>query len=270
MPVPVNITDLSETASVNSPAGSETVGPQANDYIQVLSAFIRQLYDGNQLPLVDSNFNSHKLLNVLAGAVNATSSDGVNGSQLYTFTRPVIGEVRMWGGFPSEASVQANWPGGWHLANGQNGTPDLRDRFVVGAGLSYNVGNNGGVNTQTLAVANLPVHTHAYGDPGHVHALGDPGHAHGTNDPGHAHEQHTATWYNTAGFTFSTSGGGAIGNGSLPTQLNGTGISITAATSNISMGAAATGIVIGNTGSNAPFENRPPYYALSYVYYTGA
>ena len=51
-------------------------------------------------------------------------------------------------------------PEGWQLCNGTNGTPDLRDRFIVGAGNSYSVGNTGGADTVTLSVDQIPSHTH--------------------------------------------------------------------------------------------------------------
>ena len=35
-------------------------------------------------------------------------------------------------------------PAGWVLCDGSNGTPDLRDRFVLGAGNNYTVGATGG------------------------------------------------------------------------------------------------------------------------------
>lgn len=35
-------------------------------------------------------------------------------------------------------------PIGWVICDGSNGSPDLRDRFIVGAGTSYAVGSNGG------------------------------------------------------------------------------------------------------------------------------
>ena len=35
-------------------------------------------------------------------------------------------------------------PYGWYLCNGENGTPDLRDRFVMGAGIKYTIGTKGG------------------------------------------------------------------------------------------------------------------------------
>lgn len=40
-----------------------------------------------------------------------------------------------------------NIPSGWYLCNGSNGTPDLRGRFVIGAGGSYSVNATGGSST---------------------------------------------------------------------------------------------------------------------------
>lgn len=52
-------------------------------------------------------------------------------------------------------------PSGWALCNGQNGTPDLRNRFVVGAGSTYSVGAKGGEATHKLKVSEMPSHTHS-------------------------------------------------------------------------------------------------------------
>lgn len=54
-------------------------------------------------------------------------------------------------------------PAGWALCNGSNGTPDLRDRFVVGAGSSYGVGATGGEERHTLTVSEMPRHSHTVG-----------------------------------------------------------------------------------------------------------
>lgn len=69
------------------------------------------------------------------------------------------------GGIPSGVIVM--WSGaanaiptGWALCDGTNGTPDLRNRFIVGAGSSYSVGAMGGANTVTLTVAQMPSHSH--------------------------------------------------------------------------------------------------------------
>ncbi len=91
--------------------------------------------------------------------VTATSFVG-NGSQL-TDTIPT-GVIVMWSG-----SI-ANIPSGWALCNGSNGTPDLRERFIVGAGgdnpnvngTGYNVDDAGGEANHTLTIAEMPSHTH--------------------------------------------------------------------------------------------------------------
>src|SRR3990172_3920103 len=43
-------------------------------------------------------------------------------------------------------------PSGWALCDGANGTPDLRDRFVVGAGGGYEIGATGGEAKHPLTI----------------------------------------------------------------------------------------------------------------------
>lgn len=46
MPVPNTIADLNQTAASNSPLGTDTVGPNLDDYLRSAFAFVRQLFDG--------------------------------------------------------------------------------------------------------------------------------------------------------------------------------------------------------------------------------
>jgi len=50
------------------------------------------------------------------------------------------GIIVMWAG--SEETI----PSGWKLCDGNNGTPDLRDRFVIGAGSAYSVDDTAPTN----------------------------------------------------------------------------------------------------------------------------
>lgn len=65
-----------------------------------------------------------------------------------------IGGVIMWSGAANEI------PSGWALCNGENGTPNLCDRFIVGAGADYSVGATGGEAYHKLTVAEMPSHSH--------------------------------------------------------------------------------------------------------------
>lgn len=56
----------------------------------------------------------------------------------------------------------ASIPDGWVLCDGGNGSPDLRNRFVVGAGDTYAVDDSGGAVN----------HNHAFTSDGHNHSIG--------------------------------------------------------------------------------------------------
>lgn len=174
-----------------------------------------------------------------------------------------IGGIIMWTG----ASV----PTGWALCNGQvvtrtDGTgtittPDLRDRFVVGSGGTYAIGNTGGANTVTLTSGQLPSHTHSLNLSGSIGGAG--GHSHSVNDPGHAH-----VYNKRAGTGIETTGTiGSYdmwkGEAGFATSASGTGISINGVgdhTHALSLSGSANA-----AGNNEAHENRPPYYALAFI-----
>lgn len=86
------------------------------------------------------------------------------GADPLTFSPIPSGIIMLWKG--SAAAI----PTGWALCNGSNGTPDLRDRFVLGAGGSYAAGTTGGSATATTSgttqtpqdISNAPRHGHSF------------------------------------------------------------------------------------------------------------
>ena len=105
---------------------------------------------------------------------DADTIDGSHFSDLVSALMP-IGAVMIWSG------TDANVPTGWHICDGGTyggyATPDLRDRFVIGAGGAYAVGDTAGpglwnenitpigsvtIGDHTLTTAELPTHSHTY------------------------------------------------------------------------------------------------------------
>lgn len=155
-----------------------------------------------------------------------TATLGTNTTQIATTAFVLAngipsGAIMLWSG--SVASI----PSGWLLCNGSSGTPDLRDRFVVGAGSTYAVAATGGSANATL-VSHTHTATSVVTDPGHVHA-----------NSGGTEQADTGGLDKTVGSNESNSSSATTG--------------ITVATTNSTEGSSAT---------NA---NLPPYYALAYI-----
>lgn len=143
----------------------------------------------------------------------------------YVDDRLPAGVIMMWSG-----SIETI-PAGWALCNGLNGTPDLRDRFVVAAGNNYTPGNSGGANSVT-------VNAHAHSLPNHTH-------------------------------TFSGTGNAAPSTGNFDTALGGGGPLLTNSNHvhSVSFGGTTNAGGSGSTGSagEQSLDNRPPYIALAFI-----
>lgn len=147
----------------------------------------------------------------------------------------ITGTIVMYGG-----SIP---PDGWQLCDGSKSStdalerivgqnvPDLRNRFVVGAGGNYTLGSKGGSNSVTLTTSQLPSHNHGINDPGHSHDFSVKSQA----DAGKRHNEMQR---------------GSNGSGSWDRQ---------------GVYTSKTGISIQNAGGGAAHENRPPFYAITFM-----
>lgn len=122
----------------------------------------------------------------------------------------------------------------WHLCDGTNGTPDLRNRFIYG-GDGTNSGTTGGEASVTLTKDNIPEHSHTASE---------------TEAGNHTH---TLT-------TFFGSGTDHYNNVSCSYTDH---IQETATVD--SSGNHTHNITIGNTGGGRPHNNMPPYYVLAWI-----
>ncbi len=145
------------------------------------------------------------------------------------------GGIIMWSG--SIASI----PAGWYLCNGSNGTPDLRNRFIVGAGSTYSVAATGG-SADAIAVS----HTHTAS----TSSAGD--HRHGLNAG-------NGGSLKILGVESSKVGGiSNINSEVFYTSYNGYNIMEEA-------GSHSHSVTVNSAGSSGTNANLPPYYALAYI-----
>lgn len=133
----------------------------------------------------------------------------------------LLGGIVMWSG------TVENIPEGWALCDGQNGTLDLRNRFIIGAGDTYSVGDTGG-----SADAVVVEHTH------------------------------TGTTSTSANHTHNRGVGvSGFGGGNIP------GFSDARYGSRSVDGAGSHShtVTVSTDGSSGVNANLPPYYALAFI-----
>ena len=159
-----------------------------------------------------------------------------------------IGAILMWAG--SVAAIPAKYK----LCNGANGTPDLRNRFIIGAGGSHNPRQTGGANQKTtssngghnhtastsvnvqdhiLTIAEMPRHSHD------INAVYE---SFSDNMSGADSEGFKSTHRDNYVTTLNSGGGGGHDHGA----------------------SASTRITAGGS-HNHSVDVRPPFYALCFI-----
>lgn len=206
------------------------------------------LASGNPLKIVKGTELDNEF-NAIATAVNSkiegynalltgvptapTASYSAYTAQIATtaFVHDVLprGIIMLWSG--SSASI----PVGWALCNGASSTPDLRNKFIIGAGSTYAVAATGG-SANAIVVS----HTHSLSASASTVSNGN-----------HAHTFALGNNNSDAGSPASAS------NGTVITPVQTTNVA-GAHTHTLTGNTDSTGV----TGVNA---NLPPYYALCYI-----
>jgi microcystin-dependent protein len=165
---------------------------------------------------------------VTATAAELNTLDGINTAS--NFGLVPSGAILLWSG--SVASI----PSGWFLCDGTNGTPNLQNRFIVGAGDTYAVDATGGAASVTLTTGQLPAHTHSFS---------------GTTNTTGAHT-HTV---GTTGAVSADQGGAGSSNAAETTRT----------TSSAGDHSHTFSGTTGSTGSGDAVATLPPYYAIAYI-----
>jgi cytoskeletal protein CcmA (bactofilin family) len=233
-------------SNVAEPAGSTLVFDGNTVYDSFKSGSITST--GNISVL--GNLNISGTTTLVGVATAPTAANGVSNTQIATT------EFVKYNGFPSGGIIMwsgsiATIPSGWNICDGTNGTPDLRDRFIVGAGNVYAVGTTGG-STDAILVSHTHTASTTVTDSGHRHYVSNTDTNGGTTGP---------TLASNNSLVYKMGGGGisesyALG-GSATTPSVGLSQTVT------------TGITVGTTinsaGSSGTNANLPPYYALAYI-----
>ena len=169
---------------------------------------------------------SYKFVLQTASSVSVNTYDNISGilTTIPTATPSVpSGCILIW------SSSTGSIPSGFLLCDGTNGTPDLRNSFILGAGNSYAVGATGG-SADAIVVSHTHTATSVVTDPQHSHTIGN---------------------------QFVSTGGSGLASGTPYAIVSG-------ATNSVATGitVATTNTSAGTSGTNA---NLPPYYALAYI-----
>lgn len=136
----------------------------------------------------------------------------------------------------------ANIPSGFAVCDDKNGTPDLRNRFIVGAGDAYKLSDIGGEDAVKLEPSQTSSHYHTFG----YHNANNNGYfittASKKINADRPAGTYPAKWNGSGGGGwYGWDGSGWAGGQNLVTSL-------TVATE-----------------AQKPHENRPPFYALHYI-----
>lgn len=210
-----------------------------------------------ELNILDGVTATTAELNILNGVTATTAElnllDGKTANDFFP-----SGGIIIWSG--SAAAI----PSGWLLCNGANGTPDLRNSFVIGAGSTYAVGATGGQSS----ITSVPAHTHGTGNlvtsntGAHTHT----GTTAGAGAHNHLGSEASGNSGNSSRYPLaSTNGTNSLGKNAVISWMDGAGNH--SHNFSTSSDGAHSHTISGSTAStgDASVNILPPYYALCYI-----
>ena len=234
-------------AGAAAEVGVSAASANANHFITMVDTA-----SGNENIRVDTDLTYNPVTNTLTATNFAGSGANLTGIEAF-----VTGMILLWYG------NTGNIPSGFVLCDGNNSTPDLRDRFVIGAGSAYSPGNTGGSSSVTLSTSQLPSHTHSLSASGTTGGGGSHRHYGFANATGG--QQRTGSNLSANNFAAKGTGAGNIYETyNITTAGNDASAGKTSEASSHTHSFSLSGNT-GSAGSGSSIENRPPYYALCYI-----
>lgn len=202
-------------------------------------------------------------LRLTAGSIGEIASQLT--TDILAATQLPRGIITMWSGATNAV------PSGWALCDGNNGTPNLKDRFIVGAGQSYGVGNTGGSITRTpsvwtnaagtgIQVAGTAINTSQM--PWHTHS-GSVGSDASINTEQQTQDATRGTWLNSS--LFGSESGWSPSRVRKPLQEFSASLSINGTGGNQPHYHGVTDNGHAHTAAASAIDVRPPYYALAFI-----
>ena len=157
---------------------------------------------------------------------NSLNDDAVTAAKVENAINTTLEFVVPAGGIIMWSGATSAIPSGWALCDGNNGTPNLTNKFVIGAGGTYAVNATGGSKDAVVV--------------SHTHGITEP-----NGGQGHNHSMEYTNTGNNDGRSEESGDGGV--SGSHDTSF------------------ATTGITINSQGVSGTNQNLPPYMALAYI-----
>ena len=254
------ISEYSSTAANNTDVANINIAEgcspsNINNAIRAVMSHLKNFQDGSSGDSL-SNAGTVTSSGTLAVTGNLTL-DGSSGTSGQVIVSQGSGNTPIWGsGFPTGGIIMwsgtiATIPSGWYLCDGNNGTPNLTNRFVICADA-----DDGGVAKTSLSGTAtqsggskdliVPSHTHSFSGNAPDKYITDI-----TRYQGGTHSYAITVPYDGSWSTKIETGRDDGGNRGL--QFKGTTAS------------NAVSGTTGSTGSSATNANLPPYFALAYI-----